>query len=50
MLEGAESAGAEIELIDLGEIAVAYCVACGVCHKTGSCTQVDEFDPVRRNC
>jgi multimeric flavodoxin WrbA len=48
VLEGAKSAGAEVELIDLSQIDVGYCTACGACHITGNCVVKDDFEPVRR--
>jgi multimeric flavodoxin WrbA len=47
VLQGAKSAGAETELVDLSEIKITYCIACGVCHVNGDCTRDDEFDPLR---
>lgn len=46
VLEGAKSAGAEVELIDLSEIKVGYCTACMACHIGGKCPIKDDFAPV----
>lgn len=48
LLEGAKSAGADVELIDLSELNVAYCTACGACHVSGKCPVKDDFEPVRQ--
>ncbi len=42
-LNGAKSAGAEVELIDVCKLEIAYCNACQVCFKTGACTHKDDF-------
>jgi len=47
VLEGALACGAEAELIDLGEVNVGYCTACGACHVSGKCPVKDDFGPVR---
>lgn len=47
VLEGAKSAGADVELVDLSETNVAYCIACSACHVTGNCPVDDDFEPVR---
>ena len=47
VLEGAQAAGAEVELVDLGEVNIAYCVACDACHASGTCSRTDEFAPLR---
>lgn len=43
VLEGAERAGAEVELIDLCKIKLDYCAACETCHISGACTRDDDF-------
>jgi len=43
VLEGAENAGAETELVDLCSLEIGYCTACGVCYETGDCTLIDDF-------
>lgn len=42
-LDGAKSAGAEIELVDACKLDIEYCNACGVCYKTGECSKKDDF-------
>ncbi|MDD1657299.1 MAG: flavodoxin family protein [Methanomicrobiales archaeon] len=43
VLEGARDAGAETELVDLCQLEIEYCTACGVCYETGECTLIDDF-------
>ncbi|MGQ9454866.1 MAG: flavodoxin family protein [Armatimonadota bacterium] len=47
VLEGASAAGADVELVDITQVRIDYCVVCGSCHATGKCTRQDEFDGVR---
>jgi multimeric flavodoxin WrbA len=47
VLEGARAAGAEVELVDLGNLKIDYCIACDSCHATGLCSRKDEFGPLR---
>lgn len=47
VLEGAETAGAGVELVDLAEMNLVYCTACAVCHVTGKCNKQDDFEPLR---
>ncbi len=42
-LDGAKSAGAEVELVDICKLDIKYCNACQVCFKTGACTHKDDF-------
>jgi multimeric flavodoxin WrbA len=44
VLKGAESEGAEAELIDLYKLRIEYCTGCGVCYATGECPQLDDFE------
>jgi len=50
-LEGARSAGAEIELVHLNELGIGSCQVCGdgwgKCLKEGLCIQEDQFQPLR---
>jgi multimeric flavodoxin WrbA len=46
VLDGAKSAGAEVELIDVCKLDIEYCNACQVCYKTGECTKKDDFQAV----
>jgi multimeric flavodoxin WrbA len=43
VLEGARSAGAEVEFLDVCDLDIKYCNACQVCFKTGECTHKDDF-------
>lgn len=43
VLDGAKSAGAEVELIDVCDLEIEYCNACQVCFKTGACNKKDDF-------
>ncbi len=43
VLKGAESAGAETELIDLYKLNIEYCTGCGACYATGECSLFDDF-------
>lgn len=47
VLQGAKASGAEVELVDLSELELAYCKACGSCHISGACPLGDAFEPVR---
>ena len=44
VLEGAESEGAETELIDLYKLRIEYCNGCGTCYATGECPLPDDFE------
>jgi multimeric flavodoxin WrbA len=43
VLEGARSEGADTELIDVCDLRIEYCTACGTCYSTGECVLVDDF-------
>ena len=43
VLEGARSEGADTELIDVCDLQIEYCTACGTCYATGECVLVDDF-------
>lgn len=43
VLKGAESAGATIELVDVCELDIKYCIACSVCYQKGECIHKDDF-------
>jgi multimeric flavodoxin WrbA len=47
-LNGAESMGCEVELVDLCKLKIEYCNACGVCHKKGKCYRKDDFQALYR--
>lgn len=44
VLKGAESEGAETELVDLYKLRIEYCTGCGACYATGECPQLDDFE------
>ncbi|MDO8588218.1 MAG: flavodoxin family protein [Armatimonadota bacterium] len=50
-LEGARSAGAEVELVHLNQLGIGSCRVCGDgwgrCCKEGLCEQEDQFQPLR---
>ncbi len=48
VLDGAKSAGCEVELVDLCKLNIEYCNACGVCHKRGKCCKKDDFQSLYR--
>ena len=43
VLKGAESEGAETELIYLSKLHIEYCTGCGACYATGECSLFDDF-------
>ena len=47
LLNGAMAAGADVELVDVTKINVAYCRGCGACHIVGTCVLKDDFEDVR---
>ena len=42
-LDGAKSAGAQTELVDVCKLKIEFCNACQVCFKTGACSKKDDF-------
>ena len=42
-LDGAKSAGAQTELVDVCNLKIEFCNACQVCFKTGACSKKDDF-------
>jgi multimeric flavodoxin WrbA len=48
ILDGAQKAGAEVELVDVCQLKVEYCNACDACHKTGKCVHKDDFAALRQ--
>jgi multimeric flavodoxin WrbA len=44
VLSGAESEGAQIELVDLYKLNIEYCTACGTCYAKGECPLIDDFE------
>lgn len=43
VLDGTESRGLEVELVDLGLLKIGYCKGCFACYRTGQCPQEDDF-------
>jgi multimeric flavodoxin WrbA len=43
VLRGAREEGAETELVDIYDLKIEYCTACGSCYATGECTLIDDF-------
>lgn len=43
VLDGAESKGVEVELVDLCALKIEYCNGCQVCYRTGKCPKKDDF-------
>lgn len=43
VLDGAESAGAEVELVDVAKLRIEYCIGCTVCYERGECVRKDDF-------
>ncbi len=46
ILKGAEEAGAEVEKIMLGDLAIAPCQACYICREKGKCVQTDDMEEI----
>jgi multimeric flavodoxin WrbA len=42
-LNGANSKGSTVELVDIGKLKMEYCNACGICYKTGKCVKKDDL-------
>jgi len=47
VLDGAQNAGAHVEVFSLGDTDVHPCRGCNVCHKTGECAIKDDFQAIR---
>ncbi len=47
VVEGAKAEGADTEIIVLKGDKVLPCLACGTCHKKGSCLQKDDFQSIK---
>jgi multimeric flavodoxin WrbA len=43
VLEGARSEGAQTDIVDIYELEIGYCTACGACYASGECTLADDF-------
>ncbi len=48
-LDGAESQGAETELVDLCDLRFSFCGACDACHATGRCAHQDKANELIDN-
>lgn len=46
-LAGAAAAGAEVERVNLAELTLEFCVACGRCYSVGACFQDDDAEGVK---
>lgn len=44
ILKGAREAGAQVEKIMIGDLAIAPCQACSACVETGKCVQTDDME------
>ena len=44
VLDGAQTQGAEIELVDICALDINYCIGCQVCFAKGECVQADDLD------
>lgn len=47
VMAGVEAAGATIEIISLGGMAMQPCVACNACHVTGLCPLPDGYETIK---
>ena len=43
VLDGARSAGADVELVDVCKLDIEYCNGCTVCYERGECVKEDDF-------
>ncbi|WP_292521132.1 flavodoxin family protein [Methanoculleus sp.] len=43
VLDGARSAGADVELVDVCKLQIEYCNGCQVCYERGTCVKEDDF-------
>lgn len=48
VLDGAKSAGAEVELVDVAKLRIEYCIGCKVCYERGECVKKDDFAELYR--
>ncbi len=46
VLNSARTAGAETEFININDIKLDFCIACGKCHNVGYCILKDDFEPL----
>src|SRR5512133_1792090 len=47
VLSGVKETGAETEILSLKTLDVQPCVACDVCHKTGTCNIKDDYESIK---
>lgn len=47
VINGATTAGAQVELLDLSKLTVRPCIGCDVCHKVGTCPIKDDFESIK---
>lgn len=43
VLDGAKSAGADVELVDVSRLQIEYCNGCHICYEQGKCINDDDF-------
>ena len=43
VLDGARSAGADVEVVDVSNLQIEYCTGCQVCYERGECIMEDDF-------
>ena len=43
VLDGARSAGADVEFVDICRLDIEYCKGCTVCYERGECVKFDDF-------
>ena len=43
VLDGAASAGADVEIVDVCKLQIEYCNGCTVCYERGECVKKDDF-------
>jgi len=48
VLEGAKTAGAEVEVVDLCKLRIDFCIGCRACFRTGECFLKDDYDALLR--
>ena len=46
VLEGARKTGADVTFVDICELEIRYCTACGTCYAKGECIHDDDFPAV----
>jgi len=46
VLNGASAAGAETEYLNITDVKLDFCIACGKCHQIGYCILKDDFEPL----